>query len=340
MVIQRVQRLAVCLAFLAVLTAIMAMRSRPQFSPNSTPGESASIRFAVIGDFGSGGRSEAAVALLVKSWNPDLIITTGDDNYPAGSALTLDWNIGQFYHEYIYPYKGFYGSGATVNRFFPTLGNHDWMVPGAAPYLDYFTLPGNERYYDFSWGPVHFYALDSIDSEPDGNSVNSRQARWLQAALASASEPWKIVYLHYPPYSSGLAHGSDPTMQWPYKEWGASVVFSGHEHLYERILKDGFPYITIGTGGAGLYNFRNQPVEGGQVRYNQDWGAVKVDASPETIQFQFITEKNVLVDSFTISQPVSIFRKAPKGWINLFGCDSPDSSPSICIFYRIIPEPF
>ena len=39
------------------------------------------------------------------------------------------------------------------------------------PYFDYFTLPGNERYYDFTWGPVHLFALDDIDSEPDGVGV-------------------------------------------------------------------------------------------------------------------------------------------------------------------------
>src|SRR3954470_12598916 len=115
-----------------------------------------STRFAVIGDYGSSYpfTPEADVAALVHSWNPDFIATLGDNNYPTGSAATIDANIGQYYQDYIYPYTGGYGGGSPTgaNRFFPSLGNHDWgdtspNPAGDQPYLDYFTLPGNERYY-------------------------------------------------------------------------------------------------------------------------------------------------------------------------------------------------
>jgi hypothetical protein len=340
MQIGRFQRLLICLAVIITFAGTLAMRNVPEITSYSLPASPDFVRFAVIGDFGSGGRSEAAVASLVKSWKPDLIITTGDNNYPSGAAITIDWNIGQFYHDYIYPYKGFCGPGADINRFFPSLGNHDWIAFGAAPYLDYFTLPGNERYYDFSWGPVHFFAIDSIDDEPDGTSSNSKQARWLQAALSSTPESWKVVYLHYPPFSSGKTHGSDPGMQWPFKEWGATVVFSGHEHLYERILKNGFPYITIGDGGAGLYDFASQSTEGSQVRYNQDWGAMEVDATPERMQFSFINVKNEVVDSYSISQPGSAYQFSRNGWIILKNCVNLEYSQPVCYFSRMIPEPY
>ncbi|MBL4685160.1 MAG: metallophosphoesterase, partial [Nannocystaceae bacterium] len=123
---------------------------------------------AVIGDYGDASPSEAAVAALVHGWQPDLVVTLGDNNYPRGSARTIDANIGQYYHRYIAPYRGTFGKGAASNRFFPSLGNHDWRSPAAAPYLEYFDLPGNERYYDVRWGPVHFFALDSDRHEPDG----------------------------------------------------------------------------------------------------------------------------------------------------------------------------
>src|SRR5258706_161868 len=90
----------------------------------------------VIGDFGAAAEgptaasNELAVANLVKRWNPDFIVSLGDNNYPGGAALTIDPNIGQFYHEYIFPYQGAYGSGAATNRFFPCLGNHDWVLSG------------------------------------------------------------------------------------------------------------------------------------------------------------------------------------------------------------------
>ncbi|MBP9121408.1 MAG: hypothetical protein KBF59_11150, partial [Ignavibacterium sp.] len=83
------------------------------------------VKFAAIGDYGLAGPNELTVANLVKSWNPDFIITLGDNNYELGADSTIDVNIGQYFYEYIYPYKGNYGSGSTVNRFFPSLGNHD-----------------------------------------------------------------------------------------------------------------------------------------------------------------------------------------------------------------------
>src|SRR5574341_68787 len=142
----------------ATLTLTLAPSATPTIASSVTPSPSPSptsepaVVFAVIGDYGSGNRNAGQVADLVNSWQPAFIITTGDNNYPSGSPKTIDAAIGQFYHAYISPYKGDFGDGADQNRFFPTLGNHDWMTNEAGPYLKYFTLPGNERYYDYTWG--------------------------------------------------------------------------------------------------------------------------------------------------------------------------------------------
>ena len=135
----------------------------------------ATARFAVIGDYGSDSSDENRVANLVKGWSPDFVVTDGDNNYPHGEASTIDQNIGQYYHSFIGNYKGSYGAGSSTNRFWPALGNHDWDV-GDQPYLNYFTLPNNERYYDFTAGPVHFLALDSDRHEPDGVSSTAASA--------------------------------------------------------------------------------------------------------------------------------------------------------------------
>ena len=108
-------------------------------TPTPSPTPNPPLRFAVIGDFGEGNQAEADVAKLVQSWKPDMVITVGDNNYPDGKADTIDAHIGKYYHDFIFPYAGKYGAGATENRFFPTLGNHDWNTPGAQPYLDYFS---------------------------------------------------------------------------------------------------------------------------------------------------------------------------------------------------------
>src|SRR5258706_4608931 len=267
-----------------------------------TPFPPGSTHFAVIGDYGTAGQPELDVANLVKSWNPDFIMTTGDNNYPDGAASTIDANIGQYYQEFIYPYIGSYGPGAATNRFFPTLGNHDWYTTNAQPYLNYFSLPGNERYYDLVWGSIHLFVIDSDPSEPDGNSSVSTQAQWLQAQLAASTSPWNFVFMHHPPYSSGSVHGSTPVMQWPYQLWGASAVVAGHDHLYERIFHDGIPYFVNGLGGTSKYGI-GTPVAGSQIRYDGDYGAMAVIATDSQITFQFIARTGAVIDTYTLNKP-------------------------------------
>ena len=261
-----------------------------------------SVRFAVIGDYGLAGQLELDVSNLVKNWYPDFIITLGDNNYEYGEAATIDANIGQYYHEFIFPYTGIYGAGDTVNRFFPALGNHEWLTPGATPYLNYFTLPGNERYYDFARGPLHFYCIDSDSSDPDGHTPSSTQGTWLQSAMTSSTEPWKLVYFHHPPYCSGTRHGSSPYMRWPFRQWGASAILTGHEHIFERLWEDSLVYFVNGLGGKSIYPL-GAPVTGSQIRYNGNYGAMLVDANSDSITFQFITRAGAVIDTYTMRVP-------------------------------------
>lgn len=262
------------------------------------------VSFAVIGDYGSGYREEAEVAALVKGWQPDLIITVGDNNYPSGEASTIESRIGLYFGLYLTAATPGADSTEVAGRFFPSLGNHDWgnrcqNPQGARPYLAYFSLPGNERYYDFIRGPVHFFALDSDSNEPDGIAVDSVQAKWLREQLASSTSPWKVVYLHHPPFSSGR-HGSTAPLQWPFEEWGTSVVLSGHDHLYERLQVGGIPYFVNGLGGKSIYQFGTVREES-RVRFNKDFGAMLVEASPAAIRFRFISRGRRLVDDHTVT---------------------------------------
>lgn len=253
------------------------------------------VRFAVIGDYGQAGKDEQDVAALVKGWQPDFVITTGDNNYPRGAAETIDTNVGQYYSAFIAPYRGSFGPGAASNRFFPSLGNHDLHAAGAAPYLAYFTLPGKGRYYDFTAGPVHFFALDSDLHEPDGASSDSRQSRWLQSQLGASRSCWRIVYFHHPPYASGSKETR--RMRWPYKAWGADVVFAGHQHVYERLAVDGVTYFVVGLGGGSIDRFE-QAEQGSQTRYNEDYGAMLVTAENGVLASRFVTRAGIVVDEY------------------------------------------
>jgi tartrate-resistant acid phosphatase type 5 len=269
--------------------------------PNGTEHEAGvATRFAVIGDYGSAGPIEQSVAELVTAFGPEFILTLGDNNYPLGEASTIDFNIGLFYHAYIAPYAGHFGCGATRNRFFPALGNHDWYSSGARPYLDYFSLPGNERYYDVAWGDVQVFALDSDPNEPDGVTADSAQAAWLQRGLADSRARWKIVYMHHPPYSSG-PHGSTVSMRWPFKAWGADLVLSGHDHVYEHVVgPDGLHYVVNGLGGATFYAM-GSPVAGSVVRFNEAAGALFIEADSETLHARFQTVDGRKVDEVVLS---------------------------------------
>jgi hypothetical protein len=261
-------------------------------------GRAQPLCIAVIGDYGGDTAAEAQVAAQIAGWKPDLVVTVGDNNYPDGAAETIDRNIGKHYGAFISPYRGAFGAGATANRFFPTLGNHDWRTEGARPYLDYFELPGNERYYELARGSVHLFFVDSDPHEPDGIARDSLQARWLHDALARSTAQHKWVLFHHPPYSSG-PHGSTTELQWPFRAWGATAVFSGHDHDYERLDVGGMPYVVVGTGGMHLYAFR-EPVLGSQVRIADRHGALRIDVTRAGVEAEFASTSDATHDRFAL----------------------------------------
>ncbi len=254
---------------------------------NHTYRSSSQIRFAVIGDFGSAGPVEDEVAQMVKKSHPDFIVTTGDNNYPDGLASTIEENIGQYYGDYL-------------GRFYPTLGNHD-IVRGYQPYLDYFHLPENERYYDFVKGPIHFFSLNSNPDEPDGITFDSKQAQWLQQKLLAATEPFKIVFFHHPPFTSGTVHGALEQMRWPFGDWGVDVVLNGHEHNYERIIHDSVTYVVNGLSGQpDIYSLGDR-IKESKAGYDKDYGALFVEGDDAHLTFTFRNIDGRLIDSFILT---------------------------------------
>jgi tartrate-resistant acid phosphatase type 5 len=281
----------------------------------SVPATGTRLTFAVIGDYGMGDSAEKDVADLVASWDPDFIVTTGDDYYaPAGGSGTgkYDRSTGAYYCRWLADISTT-GSACRVgksarNAFFPSLGNHDYSAAGLKTYLRYFTLPGtgfanssgNERYYDFVEGPVHFFVLNSNTDEPDGTRDTSRQASWLREGLARSTARFNVVVDHHPPYSSDSVHGSVGYMRWPFAAWGADAVLSGHAHTYERVSRRGIVYFVNGAGGARRYGFA-APVGGSRVRYNRDWGAQKVVVTDSEMIFEFRDVSGRVIDRYRLA---------------------------------------
>jgi hypothetical protein len=299
--------LALVLTILVVLLVKSAAEPIIQPSlPTTSPPVSAPLtifKIGVIGDYGNDSPAELQVSEMIKNWYPEIIITTGDNNYTVGAAETIDANIGKYFHEFIANYQGKFGVGADSNRFFPSPGNHDWGNGSLQPYLDYFSLPGNERYYDFVYGPIHFFALDSDPREPDGVTADSQQAQWLQSALANSTAAWQVVYFHHPPYSSGADHGSTESLRWPFVDWGADLILSGHEHLYERLEIDGIPYIINGLGGAKLYDFTT-PLAQSKLRFNANYGAQLIEADDCRMRIKLYSVADELpIDAIEVLNP-------------------------------------
>ncbi len=314
-------RVGVTVVALLAVAMLLAWRYFPLAAPRpewardeltigpAEPLPGARLRFAVIGDYGHTSANAARVAALVGSWNPDFVLTTGDNNYPSGAAETIDDNIGRGYSAFIGDYQGAYSGGSATNRFWPSLGNHDFVAMTCdettcrGPYLDYFTLPGNERYYDVDLGPVHLFAVNSVPGEPDGVTAGSPQAAWLRDVLAASGACFDVVYFHHAPYSTGR-HGSTDSMRWPFAAWGADVVFSGHEHSYERLDVDGTPYFVVGAGGRSLYRFLHlgdlPPEVTSLARYNREYGALLVTVSGKGLVAEYFDVRGELIDEFIL----------------------------------------
>lgn len=265
-----------------------------------------SIKFACVGDYGQEVAVQS-VANLVAGWDPDFVITVGDNNYTANNTTVTAWDneVGRYYGQFIHYPAGStsaYAPGPATNKFFPALGNHDWDA-NISGWHNYFDLPNNERYFDVVKGPVHLFFIDSDAREPNGITSSSTQGQWLQNGLANSSSPWKVVVFHHPPYSSSSTHGNTPNLQWPFAAWGASIVLTGHDHTYERIVKNGFNYIVNGIGGRPLYNFRTTPEQGSVVRYNSNYGAMLITATPLVMTLKAYSIANGLIDSVMLTSP-------------------------------------
>jgi len=198
------------------------------------------VRFVVLGDSGEGSVDQAALVTQIKSVPFDFMLHAGDMAYESGTFQEFEANFFDMYHD-VLPHFAM----------FPASGNHEYETNEAAPFRAVFDLPNNERWYSFDWGDVHFTILDTEQLDSDA------QARWLTNDLAGTDQPWKVVAMHKPPYSSG-SHGSElaarRAFSSTFERHGVDLVLTGHDHHYERMKpQNGVHYIVTGGGGAATY---------------------------------------------------------------------------------------
>jgi 3',5'-cyclic AMP phosphodiesterase CpdA len=227
------RRLFVAAGIAVALLRTASVAQETSFLPNR-PG---SVKFAAIGDNGTGDEPQYDVARQMERWHQrfgfDLVIMLGDNLY--GSQQPAD-----FVRKFERPYKPLLDAGV---KFYASLGNHD--DPRNDTY-QLFNMNG-QRYYSFVRNDVRFFVLDT-------NFLDPAQLAWLERALASSTERWKIAYFHHPLYSDGGRHGSEVELRVKLEplfiKYGVNVVYSGHDHIYERLKPQrGISYFVSGAGG-------------------------------------------------------------------------------------------
>jgi hypothetical protein len=215
----------------------------------------------------------------------EFVIALGDNIYGGHEAA-------DFERKFASPYKNLLDAGV---KFYASLGNHD--DAGIERFYKPFNMNG-ANYYTFKKGNVQFFALDS-------NYMNPQQLDWLQKELQGASNSsWKICFFHHPLYSSARKHGPATDLRLLlepiFLKYGVNVVFSGHEHIYERILpQKGIYYFTEGSSGqlrAGGLDRSSITANG----FDTDQAFILVEIAGDEMFFETVSRAGKTVDSGVI----------------------------------------
>jgi calcineurin-like phosphoesterase family protein len=277
------------LLFIAVLIATLPLSIAAQ--ELRLPNKPGSVKFAVIGDTGTGGSDQVAIGKELAAWRTrypfEFVVMMGDNLYGGEKPKDFD-------KKFTIPYKSVLDAGV---KFYAALGNHD----DAALQRNYkpFNMNG-ERFYSFKpQNGVRFFALDS-------NYVDKAQLDWLDKQLAVSGSEWKIMFFHHPLYSSGETHGSAELqrglLEPVFLKYGVNVVLTGHEHFYERIKpQKGIAYFIIGSS-AKLR--KGDLVKSDLTAYGNDreYAFMLMEIAGDELFFQTINEQGKTIDTGSIKR--------------------------------------
>jgi 3',5'-cyclic AMP phosphodiesterase CpdA len=270
-----------------VLLFVVAVRLLAAQQAAPLPSRPDSLKFAVIGDTGTGSGPEYEVGTRMNearaTFAYDMVIMLGDNIYGRQDAQ-------DFVNKFQRPYAALLTAGVV---FYASLGNHDnpnnRLYPG-------FNMAG-QRYYTYTKKNTRFFALDS-------NAMDPQQLSWLESTLKESSDTWKICYFHHPLYSDGGRHGSEVELRVVleplFVKYGVNVVFSGHDHIYERIKpQKGITYFVNGSSGE-LRRGDTRPSAMTAAYFDQDQAFSLVEIDGDELFFQARSRSGQMVDSGVI----------------------------------------
>ncbi|HEX6280522.1 MAG TPA: metallophosphoesterase [Pyrinomonadaceae bacterium] len=286
------------LILLAALTAAPQFVAAQQYASTGAarasslvlPNREGSIKLAVFGDAGRGSKEQYELGRVMDGFHQtfgfDAVLMTGDNIYYEDTPADMKKKFED-------PYRALLDKGV---KFYASLGNHD--SPNQRFYA-LFNMNGQE-YYRLEKGDISFYALNTT-------YMDQRQLDWFRAELAKDDNAWRIAFFHHPPYSSGKRHGSDEDLREVLEpvlaSSGIDVVFTGHDHFYERIKpQKGITYFVAGGGGKirkGDISKRSNLTAAG---FDRDLSFMLVEFMGDEMHFQVVARDGSTVDSGIIKR--------------------------------------
>jgi len=285
-------------AVLAVLAAAPVAGAQELKLPN----KDGSVKFAVLGDWGTGAREQYEVGEQMAAFHArfpfPFVVTTGDNIY--GTDRPEDFRV-----KFELPYKTILANGV---KFYVVLGNHD--NPTQRFYLPF--NMGGQRFYTFRGSPggpakltqggVRFFMLDS-------NYMDKPELDWLARELESSGSDWKIAVFHHPLYSSGRRHGPSLDLRAVLEpllvKGGVNVVLTGHDHDYERVKPQvgGIHHFVSGSGGSlrkGGLDRASAVMDSG---FDNDFTFMLMEIDGDDLHFQSIDRLGKTVDAGVVKRP-------------------------------------
>jgi predicted phosphodiesterase len=277
-----------------ISVVVLAALALPLYDQELTlPLKSNSVRFAVIGDMGTGAKPQYELAGKLIEYRQkfpyEFVITVGDNIYDGSAPADYESKFER-------PYKPLLDASVP---FYATLGNHD--KPNERFYKP-FNMDG-QQYYTYKKGNVRFFALDTTD-------MNPRQLAWLGKELQNSGSDWIICYFHHALYSSAAYHGSATELRLVleplFTKYGVQVVFAGHDHVYERVKpQKGIYYFTEGASGS-LRKGNLKKTALTAIGYDQDCSFMLVEIAGDELHYQTISRTGRTVDSGVIGRVVTV----------------------------------
>jgi hypothetical protein len=231
------------------------------------------VRFAVIGDYGSGNDHEWAVGRTLAAERPDFVATAGDNSYLVGAPQLLDRNIFEPLHDVMLDAP-----------LWATQGEHDLIYSNGDAVTSALHLPGARGRYAVRYGPVQLVLL--------GLEAGAREIAFARTALAVPGPLVRFIVVHRP------VQPRNPILPL-LRRAGVAAIFAGHLHRYERQTVGGVPEFTVGTSGEGPGATAFTKATPRAVVSLLDYGSLLVEVASGGIAFTFVDERGRVLDRWS-----------------------------------------